>query len=254
MEDTKRINFSVTMTNRQRIRRAIILISFLLFPITFKFFSPYIIMDGASQGIIDGSFFYFIFLFVFSLFFGRAVCGWFCPAAGVQEWSCTVNNKRVRGGKFNWIKYFIWVPWVGAIVAATVATGGFNTINPFYLIDNGVSLSSVPDFFIFYIVIAIIVGFSLTVGRRAFCHYLCWMAPFMVIGTKISQALKLPSLHLISDKSKCVNCLTCTSNCPMSLEVNGMVQKGNMRNSECILCGTCVDNCPNKTIQFSWRR
>jgi polyferredoxin len=143
---------------------------------------------------------------------------------------------------------------VGAIVAATVATGGFNTINPFYLIDNGVSLSSVPDFFIFYIVIAIIVGFSLTVGRRAFCHYLCWMAPFMVIGTKISQALKLPSLHLISDKSKCVNCLTCTSNCPMSLEVNGMVQKGNMRNSECILCGTCVDNCPNKTIQFSWRR
>jgi polyferredoxin len=63
------------MTRRQKIRKAIILISFLLFPITINYFSPYIIIDGAAQGIITGSFITFGLLFIVSLFFGRAFCG-----------------------------------------------------------------------------------------------------------------------------------------------------------------------------------
>ena len=254
MAEVKKMHINLPLTTRQKIRRAIILITFVLFPVIFKFFSPYVIIDGASQGIIAGSFIYFSFLFVFSLFFGRAVCGWFCPAASVQEWSFLINNKKVKGGKLDWIKYFIWVPWVGIIIAVTISAGGLKTINPFYLIDNGVSVSNVSDFIIFYIVIALIITLSFTVGRRAFCHYLCWMAPFMVIGTKVSQAARLPALHLVADKKECKNCGTCSTNCPMSLDVNAMVQKTNMRNSECILCGTCVDNCPNGTIKFSWQR
>jgi ferredoxin-type protein NapH len=252
MAESVRKHFTVPMTTRQKIRRVIILITFLLFPVIFKFCSPYVVIDGAFQGIIVGSFLYFAFLFAFSLVFGRAVCGWFCPAASVQEWSFTINNKKVKGGKLNWIKYFIWVPWVGAIVATAISAGGFKTINPFYLMENGVSVSSAPDFIIFYIVIALIVILSLAAGRRAFCHYVCWMAPFMVIGTKISQATKIPALHLVSDSSKCAFCKTCDTNCPMSLGVSAMVQKNDMRNSECILCGTCVDNCPKGTIKFSW--
>jgi ferredoxin-type protein NapH len=38
---------------RQRVRKALIILSFLLFPITMNYFSPYIIVDGASQGIIS---------------------------------------------------------------------------------------------------------------------------------------------------------------------------------------------------------
>jgi hypothetical protein len=41
---------------RQRIRRGIILTTFLLFPIIMNYFSPYVIIDGASQGIVNGSF------------------------------------------------------------------------------------------------------------------------------------------------------------------------------------------------------
>jgi polyferredoxin len=47
-----------------------------------------------------------------SLFLGRAFCGWVCPGAGIQEWCFTVNDKKARGGRLNWIKYFIWVPWI----------------------------------------------------------------------------------------------------------------------------------------------
>ena len=78
------------------------------------------------------------------------------------------------------------------------------------------------------------------------------MAPFMIIGTMIKNAGKWPSLHLTAEKSKCINCKKCTQNCPMSLDVNDMVQKGSMNNNECILCGTCIDNCLKNVIGFSY--
>ena len=41
---------------RQHIRKGIILTTFLLFPIIMNYFSPYVIIDGASQGIVNSSF------------------------------------------------------------------------------------------------------------------------------------------------------------------------------------------------------
>ncbi len=95
------------MATRQKIRKAIILISFLLFPITIDYFSPYLVIDGASQGVVAGSFITFALFFLVSLFLGRAFCAWVCPGAGVQEWCFAVNDKKARSGKFDWIKYFI---------------------------------------------------------------------------------------------------------------------------------------------------
>ena len=245
-------HMSFPSTTRQKIRRAILLITFLLFPVVFKYLSPYVIIAGSAEGIIAGSLIYFVFLFVFSLFFGRAVCGWTCPAAGMQEWACTVNDKRVKGGRFDWIKYLIWVPWMAIIVLMAVMAGGYSSVQPAYLADSGVSLTSIYDYFIYFIVLALIVILSFTVGRRAFCHYICWMAPFMIIGTKIRNLLKLPGLRLQSDSERCQDCRTCDKNCPMSLDVSAMVQNKKMDNAECILCGTCIDSCPHNVIGYSW--
>lgn len=41
---------------RQRVRKTLLLISFLLFPITIWYFSPYLIIQAASEHIINGSF------------------------------------------------------------------------------------------------------------------------------------------------------------------------------------------------------
>ncbi len=95
---------------RQQIRKFILIISFLLFPITINFFSPYLIIDGIIGGIITGSFFTFSIMFLTSLFFGRFICGWLCPAGGIGELCFQVQNKPVKGTKVNLIKYFIWVP------------------------------------------------------------------------------------------------------------------------------------------------
>jgi ferredoxin-type protein NapH len=89
-------------------------------------------------------------------------------------------------------------------------------------------------------------------GRRAGCHTICWMAPFMIIGRAIRNLLKWPALRLVADAASCSDCQTCTRNCPMSLDVNGMVQRENMENGECILCGNCVDGCPKDAIRFSF--
>ena len=61
-------------------------------------------------------------------------------------------------------------------------------------------------------------------------------------------------MRLKVDKSKCINCKTCAKNCPMSLDVNGMVGSGSIENSECILCGSCVENCKKGVIKYSFSK
>jgi NAD-dependent dihydropyrimidine dehydrogenase PreA subunit len=79
------------------------------------------------------------------------------------------------------------------------------------------------------------------------------MAPFMVIGTKVSGLLSIPRLQLLSDKGNCIGCKKCSEKCPMSLDVEEMVKSGKMMNNECILCGVCINNCPKKIIKYTFR-
>jgi hypothetical protein len=58
---------------RQKTRAALIIAAFLSFPVTMNYLSPYIIVRGAFEGALSGSFLLFGFLFVSSLFaFTRA--------------------------------------------------------------------------------------------------------------------------------------------------------------------------------------
>ena len=45
---------------RQKVRKTLIFISFLLFPVTMWYFSPYLIIQGMSEHILNGSFFVFV--------------------------------------------------------------------------------------------------------------------------------------------------------------------------------------------------
>lgn len=235
---------------RQNIRKLILIISLLLFPLTIYYFSPYLIIQGASEGIITGSFIVFSSMFFGSLFLGRVFCGWLCPAGGAGECMMLVNDKRAKGGRLNYIKYAIWVPWLAGIVAAAVYAGGFRKADFFYMTQHGISVSNPGAYIIYYAVLLLIVILSLTTGRRGFCHYSCWMAPFMIIGTRISDKINIPHLHLKADKEKCISCMLCTKNCPMSLEVEKIVKSGSMKNDECILCAQCIDVCPKSVISY----
>jgi len=243
---------------RQRLRKALLFVSLLLFPATLYYFSPMLILQGASEGIVNGSMIVFGLMFLSALSVGRLWCGWACPAGALQEFGQPINNKRTPGGKFNWVKWVIWIPWIGLIIALAIGAGGFHSVNPFLQLETGVTLAlpldqgGPPWFMIYYIIVALFLGLALIFGRRAGCHTVCWMAPFMIIGRWIRNRVRWPSLRLQAETDRCTDCLTCIRNCPMSLDVNGMVQRADMENDECILCGNCVDRCPKDAIRFSF--
>ncbi len=243
---------------RQRVRKALLILSFLLFPITMNYLSPYVIIDGASQGTVNGSLVAFTLMLLGALFFGRLWCGWACPAGGLAEIAFDINGKKVNGKKIDWIKWVIWAPWLAIIMVMALSAGGYHTINLFLDTQNGISVAGAVDrpilfaYVIYYLVIFLFLGLSIFVGRRAGCHTICWMAPFMILGSKARNLLNLPALRLKADPAKCASCLKCTTNCPMSLDVSKMVQLAKMENSECIFCGSCIDGCPNKAIRYAF--
>ena len=197
------------MATRQKLRHGLILVSFFLFPATFYYLSPVLILEAASNGIVNGSFIVFGLLFLSALIFGRGWCGWICPAAGCQEALFKARDKKVRKG--DWIKWIIWLPWIGSIAILAIKAGGYSSIDVFYKTVYGFSISDLPSLIAYFIVLFILIILpGLIFGRRSFCHHLCWMAPFMIIGRKLANKNNIASLQLAVAREKCVHCQRCT--------------------------------------------
>jgi len=236
---------------RQRIRKTLIILSFILLPATFAYISCPIITQGASEGIVTGGLILFILLFISSLFLGRLWCGWLCPGGGLQEIYFDINNKPVKIGKLNWLKYLMFpaiilIPLISAIRSA----GGFTSIDLFYYTDHGISIARQGAYIIFFVQIAFFTVFALLGGKRSFCHYFCPIAVIMIAGRMIRNLIRWPALHLSADASRCTDCNKCSRDCPMGLDVSNMIRLERMENTECILCGVCVDICPKQAIHF----
>lgn len=242
---------------RQRLRRTIVFISFLLFPVTIWYFSPYLMIQAASEHIMNGSFIVFMTMLIASMFLGRVWCGWLCPAGGMQECLIRCNEKPAKQGWRDKIKFIIWILWIATVIVTFILGKNDVTVDFFYMTDHGISVSGIYNYVIYYGVLLILVLPALIHGRRAACHYLCWMAPFMVIGSSIGRFLRLPQLHIEGDTERCVSCGRCNKVCPMGLDVRSMTKEGkNAKCAECIQCGACVDECPGKALKYrmSWRR
>ena len=239
---------------RQSLRKVLLFVFLLLFPVVLNFLSPYVSLQGAIDGFISGSLLFFGVLFFTALFAGRVFCGWVCPGGGLQEACFFINDRRTDNKKLDWIKYLIWVPWFGTIVVFLVLSFSRLQLNLLYLTENGISVDEPGKYIIYYFVTGLIFIFSVLIGRRAMCHSICWIAPFMVIARDIRNLVKWPSLILKADRSRCTDCQLCTKNCVMSLDVHKMVESGKIDSSGCILCGQCADSCPQQVIRYSFSR
>lgn len=217
------------MKKRQKIRLGITAFMFLMFPVIVNYLSPVLILGGASEGIINGSFMLFILLFLSSLFFGRAWCGWVCPASGMQN-ACTFREKKAKTGAGNVVRMIVWLIWLGLIAFLFIKAGGIKDADVLYHTEQVISILDPIIVIIYLAVVLLVFGMLLIWGNRAFCKYLCWMAPFMIIGDKIRHALKIPGLKLKSESDKCISCKICNKNCPMDIDVMGMVQQNKMQN------------------------
>jgi ferredoxin-type protein NapH len=239
-----------TVSSRQKIRKWILIISFLLIPVTIFYVSPIVIMMGAEEGIATGSMILFIVLFILSLFVARLWCGWLCPMGAWQEICSPVIQRRVKEGWRNWIKYGVTALWLFMLALTFARAGGILAVDPFYGTTNGISITSFEVLTTVAIIFALIFAVAFIAGRRGFCHVLCPIAGLMVAGRKIRNLIGWPALKLGADPTRCIDCNQCTEACPMGLDVHGMVKEGKMENADCILCASCADTCPEGAITY----
>jgi len=244
----------LVMSRRQKIRLTTLFLILLTFPITLNYFSVYLIIEGSSLGIATFSFFFWSLWVLTSLLVGRAACSYLCPLGAIQETRDRMGGKKLRKIRYlKIIKYVFACGWVGAIIYSAILAGGYSRIALLYNTESGVSVDSAQGLIRYVLIVAAILIPALFLGKRGFCHYLCPWGVLNIVGTKIKDFFKWPSLHLEAASSRCKECRTCEKNCPMSLKVSEAVQAGSMNNTECILCATCIDNCPNEVIQYALR-
>jgi ferredoxin-type protein NapH len=149
-----------------------------------------------------------------------------------------------------YIKYFIFTIWIGAIITGYILNG-INKVDLSY----GMSDITLERKIILTLgAIVLIVPLTVIFGKFASCKYICWLVPFLVIGTKIRDYFHLKGLRLKSEKLKCNSCNVCTTKCPMNIDVMENVKNGYMQDTECILCGNCMDHCKQKVIRFSFKK
>jgi polyferredoxin len=220
---------------------------------------------GPAMGTITGAMIIFGSLFIFSLFMGRIFCGYICPMGGMQDAMGKIRERRIKRRSF-FVKWLIFIPWLALMIFLPFMTkpewqgiGFFNGIGgkvDFFgmegILVKGVSILSLHGLLIYYIIIILLLILGFAVGKRSFCHHVCWIGPFMIIGRWISNKLRIPSLRLQAQNEKCNQCKRCDRACPMSLEVHEFVIRGDMEDSNCILCGECIETCPRNVIQYKF--
>jgi len=246
-------NNQSTVSTRQNLRKALIILSFILYPVTFAYISCPIITDAAAQGILPAGLIVFTLVFLSSLVFGRLWCGYVCPTGGLQEALSIALRGPLRTTKLDWLKYLVFLGILGGMGYAAWSADGLKTVDLLYRTENGISILAAGGVAAFIGPVVIILIFTLVFGKRGFCHTFCPISVMLMIGRKIRNLFRWPSLQLAADATRCINCGACTAGCPMSLDVNALVRRGQMENPDCILCGNCVDTCPERAVEYTWK-
>jgi ferredoxin-type protein NapH len=236
---------------RQNWRKAFLVLAVLSLPVTMLYLSPLLTLQGAAGGIVTSSLIFVVLSAVVAFFAGRLFCGWICPGGAVQEILFPANDRRLRGGWADYIKYAAAALWLAVLIYLFAKAGGVRAVKPLFGIETGLSLGSPKSYMMFYAAMGGMIFLSIALGRRPFCRYGCLLAPFMTAGRWTARALGTPCLNLEAESEKCIDCRLCTKNCPMSIDVHGMVKRNDLFSGECIFCGACVDVCPKGVISFT---
>ena len=215
-----------------------------------NFLSPYVSIDGAFAGVLSGSALMFIVLFLSGVFFGRAWCGWLCPAGGMAEVAQTVNPKPANAKRLRVVRYVIFAVWFGVLVTGFVLAGGIRGVDPLRLTERYISVDEPIKYIMYYLVMGLFFVLDLALGRRGACHGICWMSPFLNAGMLVGRLLHLPQMRIQSKPESCIDCKKCNNKCPMSIDVNAAVKTGSVKSYDCILCGECVDVCPKDVLGY----
>ena len=215
---------------------------------------------GSLQGAFsaDRSTLYYVggILLLYSVFFGRMICGWLCPFGLIQELLYKIKTLKLKKSPvtrlLSYLKYVILVFFVFIVPIAyafkdTPLPAFCKYICPAGTLEGGIGLLSNavndsyfsmlgPLFTWKYMLLVSICAGSVFVFRL-FCRFICPLGALYGLFNRISFfGIKL-------EKSKCTDCGLCRSRCKVDIRHVG--------DQECISCGECIAVCPTKAI--SWK-
>lgn len=218
---------------------------------------------GSLQGAFsaDHSTLYYVggILLLYSIFFGRMICGWLCPFGLIQELVHKIPTPKLKKSPvtrlLSYLKYVILVFFVFIVPIMyafrdTPLPTFCKYICPAGTLEGGIGLLSnaVNESYFsmlgplftwkFLLLVSIMVG-SVFIFRL-FCRFLCPLGALYGLFNGISL------FGVKVEKSKCTDCGLCQSKCKVDIRHVG--------DQECIGCGECVSVCPTKAILWKGPR
>lgn len=214
---------------------------------------------GSLQGSFsaDHSTIYYVcgILLLYSVLFGRMICGWVCPFGLIQELVYKLPTPKLKKSPvtrlLSYLKYAILVFFVFVIPIMyafrdTPLPAFCKYICPAGTLEGGIGLlsnkvnasyfSMLGPLFTwkFLLMVSILVGSVF--AFRCFCRFICPLGGLYGLFNKFSF------FGVKVDHSKCTSCGLCVSHCKLDIHHVG--------DQECISCGECIGVCPTKAISF----
>lgn len=212
---------------------------------------------GSLQGSFsaDRSTLFYIggILLLYSVLFGRMICGWLCPFGLIQELLHKIKTPKLKKGKItrllSFLKYAILVFFVFIVPIMyafrdTPLPAFCKYICPAGTLEGGIGLlankvnegyfSMLGPLFTWKFALMVSILTASVFIFRMFCRFICPLGALYGLFNKISF------FGVKTVDEKCVDCNRCIAHCKMDIKKVG--------DAECIACGECIDVCPTKAI------
>ncbi|MCR8433441.1 MAG: 4Fe-4S binding protein [Crenarchaeota archaeon] len=216
---------------------------------------------------------------LFSLFIGRAACGWLCPFGLINDVIGAIGKRKklspnvvlslwkfalFLAGLFIFIDVSIYYNEVinrsikGYFGAFYGAPSTFiDPVTPMFSLlfwmtyndkwpSNMSGWFSLPAEFYWRIFIMIAVIIACYYFPRLYCKALCPLGAVMGLASQYSLSF------LSISKGLCNECKLCERVCPMDVPILDFLESGEIRHPQCILCLKCVEACPKRALTLKF--
>ncbi len=195
-------------------------------------------------------------ILLYSILFGRMICGFFCPFGLVQELLYKIKTPKLKKSKvtkvLSYFKYVILVFMVVIvpilymfkdrgipafckyICPAGILEGAVGLLSH---VDNAAELVNLGPLFTWKFSLFVVFIFASVFIFRFFCRFFCPLGALYGLFNRFSI------LGIRLEKDKCISCGRCKNVCKVDISHVG--------DHECVNCGDCLAVCPTNAI--TWR-